>query len=160
MLAHQLHAGPVGPDLQLVSCGSTEGIRRAKQDPLALLGQLIRQLADGGGLAHAVDADHQDHGRLGIQLQRGASLVQHLRQNVQQRAVDRFFIPELLGADPLPQGLHGLDCGIHAHIRKDHPFFQLVVEFIIHAAEGGKDIADAFLRLGKTFFYLFEKSHI
>ena len=62
LLGDDLHSGPVGPLGQLLDGRRPEGILRRQHHPFAAVLQLTGQLADGGGLAHAVDADHQHHG--------------------------------------------------------------------------------------------------
>ena len=59
MLADDHGAGALRPDLQLVGSGGAEGVACNQQNLLALLDQPGGDLADGGGLAHAVDADDQ-----------------------------------------------------------------------------------------------------
>ena len=68
-LADQLDLGALGPDLQLLGGGGAEGIGGAEEDLLPLLLQLVGQLADRRRLADAVDADHQNDRRLGLEVQ-------------------------------------------------------------------------------------------
>jgi hypothetical protein len=58
---HDLRAGALGPDSELLDGGGAKRVAGRQQHPLAFGVQLLRQLADGGGLARAVDPDHQDH---------------------------------------------------------------------------------------------------
>ena len=51
----------LAPDLQLLDGGGAEGITGGQHHRFALVLEAARQLADGGGLADAVDPDHQDH---------------------------------------------------------------------------------------------------
>ena len=53
------HAYPIRPNLQLTDGSGTEGIGSAEHDLLARLLEVVRQLADGGGLAHTVHAYYQ-----------------------------------------------------------------------------------------------------
>src|SRR5699024_10306942 len=46
LLAHQLAAGTIGPDLQLIGSGSTEGVAGTQQYPLAFLPETVCQLPD------------------------------------------------------------------------------------------------------------------
>ncbi len=50
-------ARAVAPDLELLDRGGAEGVAGAEQHALALGAELGRELADGRGLADAVDAD-------------------------------------------------------------------------------------------------------
>ena len=58
-------ADAVAPDLQLLDRGGAEGVAGGEQDAIILLLQPMAELADGGRLAGAVDADHQDDVRAG-----------------------------------------------------------------------------------------------
>ena len=60
-LTHQLRAGTVCPDRKLIDRRRPEGIGRADHDLLTELTEPVCQLADSGGLAAAVDANHKDH---------------------------------------------------------------------------------------------------
>ena len=60
-LADDIHPCPVCPDLELVHRSGPEGVRGTDDNLLALGAEGGSQLADGRGLAHAVDADHQYH---------------------------------------------------------------------------------------------------
>ena len=53
-----------GPDLQLLGGGGAEGVAGREQHLLAVAGELGGQLADGRGLAAAVDADDEQDERL------------------------------------------------------------------------------------------------
>ena len=49
------------PDLQLLHGSRAEGVASSKHDFLAFELQLLRQLANSGGFADAIDAHHQNH---------------------------------------------------------------------------------------------------
>ncbi len=53
----------LGPHLELLDGGGAEGVAGGEHHAAALAGAAPRQLADGGGLARAVHADHQDDER-------------------------------------------------------------------------------------------------
>ena len=53
-------AGAGGPDFKLLDGGGAEGVGCAEQDGAALGAIKRGELAGGGGLAGAVDADHHD----------------------------------------------------------------------------------------------------
>ena len=61
MLGDHRDAVALAPDLQLLRRCGAEGVTGGKHDLLAVELQFLGQLADGGGLADAVHADHQDH---------------------------------------------------------------------------------------------------
>jgi hypothetical protein len=54
-----LGAAPLGPHAQLVGCRSTEGVARRQEDTAARRRLGGGQLADRGGLAHAVYPDEE-----------------------------------------------------------------------------------------------------
>ena len=58
--ADDLDADPLAPGGELVDGGGAEGVGRAEHDRLVLGDEDPRDLADGGGLAGAVDADDED----------------------------------------------------------------------------------------------------
>src|SRR3569833_1855803 len=51
----------LAPGLQLLHCRGAEGVAGREHHRVPLRLQIFRELADGGGLAHAVHAHHQDH---------------------------------------------------------------------------------------------------
>ena len=58
------HPDALAPDLELLHGGRAERVARSEQHLLAVGLQLGGELADGGRLADAVHADHEDHRRL------------------------------------------------------------------------------------------------
>ncbi len=69
--AHQLDARPLGPGAELLGGGGPEGVAGGHDDAVAVDRQPLGDLADGGGLADAVDADEQpDVGGVGVEAQR------------------------------------------------------------------------------------------
>ena len=60
---HHLDADPLGPRRELVDGGGAEGVRRAEHHGAVLRDQDPGDLADGGGLAGAVDHDQQHAGQ-------------------------------------------------------------------------------------------------
>ena len=63
------HAGALGPALELLDRGGAERVGGADQDLLAeRLAQVPGELADRRRLAGAVDADDEDHGRVGAEV--------------------------------------------------------------------------------------------
>ena len=76
ILPDQLNARTVTPHGKLFDRRRTEGIRRCHDHLFAIVFQKMRDFADGGRFAHTIYADHEDHGRLGIQMER-FSLADH-----------------------------------------------------------------------------------
>jgi len=54
----------LAPDLQLLDGGGAKSVTRRQHQCATFGGQFCRKLADGGGLAGAIDADHQNDERL------------------------------------------------------------------------------------------------
>ncbi len=136
VLADDVHPSAVCPDLQLIGGGGAEGIRRAQQHLLALPFQPVGQLADGRGLAHAVDADHKHHGGGVLHVQGRIAHVQAFAQNIPQGALDLIagHIHLLIGS--LLQLLHRVLGQLHAHVGQDKGFLQIVVKVVVQRVPG------------------------
>ncbi len=118
---NHIDAGASRPDLELLDGRGTEGIGRADQRLLAFMAQRIRQLADGGGLAGAVDADDEgDAWRSG----HGDRIV-HGSEDGEQ-----FVLHQIAKAFAcLRSLLHGRDDAVgggNADIGRDQQFFERV----------------------------------
>ncbi len=129
------HTRPVGPDLQLLAGGGTEGIACGQHDLFALTGIEIGQLGNAGGLAHAVHADDQNDGGRAAQVH--LSFGAHLIGN----EVAQFIAGLLTGfqallVHPVPQLVHQFDGHFTAHIGQNELLFQLIVKIIIDLAAG------------------------
>ena len=61
-----LDAQSLSPGGQLLDGGCAEGVARDQQQAFALGGEFGGELSDGGGLAGAVDADHEHNGGLAV----------------------------------------------------------------------------------------------
>ena len=51
----------IGPDTELFDGRGAKGVARGEHHVFARIGEAPRELADGGGLARAVHAHHQQH---------------------------------------------------------------------------------------------------
>ena len=60
-LLHDGHIHAVGPELQLLDGGCAEGVGSTEHDFLACELVLIGKFGDGGGFAHTVDSNHENH---------------------------------------------------------------------------------------------------
>ena len=132
VLTHNVHTGALGPDLQLVGGGGAEGIAGAQQHLLALLAELMGHLADGGGLAHAVDADEQHHGGLGADVQRHVVHFQLPGKDPAQGGLALLGALQALVIYHIAQFFYGRHGHFHAHIRHDERFLQFVEKRIVH----------------------------
>ena len=117
---------PIAPDLQLFDGGGAERIARGQQNTIILLLEPMAELADGRGLARAVDADHQDHVRPGktpdLQWLRDwrEDLLDLLGQD---RPKAPFVEPfEFLGSDGFPNAARRL----RTQVRGNQRFFDIV----------------------------------
>ena len=131
LMAHDLRTGALGPYGELIGGGSAEGIARAQQHPLSLADKLMGELADRRGLAHAVDADHQDHRRLRLQLQRRVANLQLLAHQL-NKALARL-MPLAKALFP-GQALHALDKLFRrggADVGEHQKLLQIVVKILV-----------------------------
>ena len=62
---YNIYADLPAQDFQLLGGSGPESVRRAQDDFLSFLCEMMGQLGDAGGLAHSVDAHHQYHIRPG-----------------------------------------------------------------------------------------------
>ena len=143
------HARTPRPDGQLFGSRRAEGVARGQHHVFALLLEMAGQLADGGGLAHAVDAHDQDDRRaLGIKA--GASIISatiSLRMPrtasglPSRRRRTSSFRREMISSVVLI-----------AHVRADQDRFQIVVEIVVqllvYAGELIDGVGDGFACLG------------
>ena len=122
------HVVALAPDLQLLDRSGAERVARGEHDFQSLLLQLPRQLADGRGLAGAVDADDENRERRGsaVDCERLLRWPQDLQQRAAQRREQRIEIAELLACDLAPQVFEDALRGFDADVGGDQPRLQLV----------------------------------
>ena len=96
----------------------------------------MRQFADGGRLAGAVDADDQnDIGLdLGVDHERAFDGLQDLDHRLAQGFEQCIDVVELLARDPPPQSFENARARLHAHIGADQPGLEVVQNFRIDLA--------------------------
>ena len=63
LVAHDLHAGAISPQSQLIGGGGAKCVAGGHQHRLALRGVPVRELANRGGFADAIDAHEEDDER-------------------------------------------------------------------------------------------------
>ena len=129
--AHKLTFRAVRPDLQLIRGRGAEGVRRAQQHAPALLLEAVRQLADGGRLADAVDADDQHDRRLRGKVKRGIADAQLLLQNVAQRLLDALAVLDFVVVNGVAQPFDRVRCDARAEVSHDEAFLQLVIKLLV-----------------------------
>ena len=162
VLADELHAAALAPDLELVGSGGPEGVGGGHQHPAALPLHPGGQLADGGGLAHAVDADEQGHRRGGVQPQLRLPHLEHVGEHLAQARPRPLHVLDLLRLHPAAQLLHGLHGGVHPHVAQNQRLFQLVVEVVVQLSgeELVEGVSDVLLGAGQPRLDLFKKAHV
>jgi hypothetical protein len=101
------HAVALAPGLQLRDRGGAEGVAGGQHQAVALVLEAARQLADGGGLADAVDADGEDHEGL---LRGRCAAAGHRRQHRHQ-----------FGAQRLQQRLASANSRAFIRLRRTRP---------------------------------------
>ena len=90
------HAGALAPALELLDGGGAERVGGADHDLLAeRLAQVPGELADRGRLAGAVDADDEDHGRVGAQVDRVVAGAGELGEQLGEALGQRLAADEL-----------------------------------------------------------------
>ena len=123
LVADHGHPGPLAPELQLVDGGGAEGVAGHHQHALAPGLQEGGQLAQGGGLADAVDAHQQHHlGALGDEGP-GGPLPQDPQQLVLQ---DRLGVDLGATLELAAQPGHELLHGGHAQVGLEQQVLQLL----------------------------------
>ncbi|MNS04971.1 hypothetical protein D3C72_363620 [compost metagenome] len=120
------------PDLQLLNGCGTEGITCRQHHGFALLLELTRQLADGSGFTHAVDADHQNNkGRFAFNIKRFINFCENFAHLIFQQTVQRLGIAQLFTAGGFGQFSDDFTRGFHADVRNQKLFFQLFKQIIV-----------------------------
>ena len=131
----QGHLGPVCPEFQLLAGCGAEGIARRQHDPVAQILVQVGQLGDGGGLAHTVDADDQDHRGLAgdVHVVGGAHLQ---ADQLPQRLQGLLAGFQVICLHLVAQLIHQADRTVRAHIGQDQLLLQVVVQIIVDLGVG------------------------
>ena len=162
-MPHDLHLGPLRPDRELLRGGGPEGVGGAEQHLFPLLAEAGGQLADGGGLAHAVHPHHEDDGGLCAQLEAQVALFEALRHDLHKGGLHVPAAPEAPLLRDLPQPVHRLGGGLHPGVGHNHGGFQVLEELLVLPGEGGEEVVHgdghALAGLGQAVFDFFKKSH-
>ena len=98
--------------------------------------EALRQFADGGGLARAVHAHHQDHGRrLGDARRRALAGLQNFEQLLANQPLQFGGVAQLVAVHALADALENLVGRAHADVGRDERVLQLVeqvgVDFLL-----------------------------
>ena len=121
----------LGPYRQLLGSRGAERIGRYEHHAFALRRQGAPELSDGRRLAAAVDADHEDDGRLVIEHEAGIGERQEL-PHVFLKARDGLVaaVPQLLPRDH-PQAVEDLLRGWETEIGREQNLFELIPKFAV-----------------------------
>ncbi len=154
--AHGVGADPLAPGLELVRGGGAEGVRGAEDDGVAVGDQDAGELAGGGGLAGAVDADdHHDAGAaVGVLRVHGAV---HLGTDQRDQLLAEQSAQLLGGAgaehlDPLAQPVDQLLGGLDADVGGEQGVLDLlpgVLVEVLAGQQGEQALAQGVLRPGQ-----------
>ena len=129
LVLHDRHPGPLRPDRQLLRRRGPEGVPGAEHDLPADGLEPQGQLADGGGLAHAVHAHHQhDHGPA----QRGPGNIHLLDHDLLQDFPGGAGVLHVLLFHPFPQLADNDRRGLQPAVRHDQDILQLLVEILVN----------------------------
>ena len=155
VMADKLDTDTVSPDCDLVDCGGTECVCGGKDNFFAILFEQICDFGNGGGLADTVDADDEDNGRGGGQIQRFA-LTDHFGKNFHQCETRILRLRDLVAADCLLQRFQNLLGCADTNVGGDQNLFQLLIQIVIDdgvaGEQGGDLLEDSFFGLFQTFF--------
>ena len=140
--------------------GGAEGVRCPQHHikPITLI--LIGKLADGGGFAHAIDPDDEDH--VGLDLLREVEGGTILRPVLSQERCDLFLQQPiefpgadiLILSDTLLDPVNDLQRRLHTHVTGDEYLLELIEYLVIHPGltrHGVREfVEEALLRLLQT----------
>ena len=122
------HIRALRPHGELFGGGGAEGVGGANDDAAAHGFKARGELADGGGFAHAVDADNEQHHRAFQAHRLGAHDV---HQDFLEGLARLFRRADVFGLTLLAQAIHGQFGGLHAHVGHDEHVGQVLEEFIV-----------------------------
>ena len=131
--AHDLAAGALGPQLELVGCRGTERVGRGEDDALPVGDLLGGELADGGGLADAVDADEHPHVDLaGDCVEHSIGILsEDARHLVTQQAEQRVGVGHVFDLGSVAHRTQQPLRRRHADIGEEQRFFELVPGVVV-----------------------------
>ena len=136
LAAHDLAAGPLGPQGQLLGRRGAEGVARGQQHRAAeLLLQVPGDLADRGGLAAAVDPHHEDHRGLLGEGDRVAVHARGLGQQLAQAPCEVLAALQLAGLRLVLEPLDDRGRGGRAHVGVDQRLLEVLEGLVVERLE-------------------------
>ena len=141
-------------DGELLARRGAERVAGGEQHGFAVALEIVGELADGSGLAAAIDAREHDHERaVGLHGERHGDRLEQLEQRLLQRLSQLGGIGVSLAPRALPQLAEQMGARGNADIRADQRRFQLLVECLVERArrpqQPGQAVAELVARLGK-----------
>ena len=152
-----------GPFIKLFDRGGTESIGRTEDDLFAFGFIHGSKFADGGGLTHAVDTDHQQNGRNGDQ-PHILTAVEHFGNDILQFRFDLIGFFDAFGTNAGTQFFDDRNGSFHADVGHDENFFKFHVQVIgkfvkrvHHIVNGTRHFVS---RLGQTEVDFLKNCHL
>ena len=136
LVVDHLAAHALAPFAELLHGRGPERVAGHQQRLFAQLLEVPGDLADGGGLAGAVDAHHEDHGRRVGHVDARVGLAEVLGRDLPQPR--RASPAESLMLARVGLGLellHDGDGGVDAHVGEDERFLDLLPQVLVEAVE-------------------------
>ena len=132
---HDVDVQPTAPHLQLIDRRGAKGVGGSEQHAAAILPEGAGELGDAGGLAHAVNAHHeQGQGRLlGNHRLRGPVGMKQRRDLFLEQFEGLRGIGNGVLPDPRAQPVENLLGGRDAHVSEDERLLELVPEVVVDA---------------------------
>ena len=120
LLRHEFGARALRPDAELLGRSGAEGVTGGPHHLATLAGKAVGQLADGRGLARAVDAHDQDHEGAVFpgDLESPGHGLQHRHDFLAQRPDQCLDVRELVARDALAQFLEQFFRDLHADVER------------------------------------------
>ena len=137
-LRHDGHAVAGGPGLELLARRGAKGVAGRQHHAAPLGQQPVRELADGGGLAGAVDPHHQDDIGLdaGIDDERPLHRRENLHHGGVQGPEQGIHVVEFLARHAPPQLVEDAGGGGHADVGGDQAGLEVVENLGVDLAAG------------------------
>ncbi len=157
-------SGTIAPDLQLLDGGGAKRVGSRQQDGLALGAEGMRQLADGGRLASAVDTDDENDLRLAINFLHRILLggIEDGQQLFFQHALQLIDVLHLLAVHFFAQRFQHGRSGRGAKIGREQRGFQIVERIPINLLAESNNIfnsfAEALARARDRLFHALQKT--
>ena len=162
LMADDVRSRALCPNVELLACGGTEGVACAQKHLFAVGFKSCRELADGRRLADTVNANHEDDRRLGLKLERGVHIAEHLMHVRNERF---FCVSALIYPVAVQNALIVVEylCGsLPADIGHDEHFLKLIVKVhVVHVVvlEYLLEVLNIFAGLSQSRKHLIKKAH-